>query len=183
MSSELFETVYAIKRSGFVAFRQSRIVKDGIDEIIGRPFMRHNRLTNMNQLLGLFTNDRHPEHLPGRLDGVDTEFFDETPASYSPTTLFGPLNFQGIPANDRVTFLGSSIDGLETNRITLSNFLQPKTISLSSPRSSLMATSSWVFPPLANSPCSASRWTSSLRGGFAHPRARLSTQTQIPSHT
>jgi hypothetical protein len=62
MPLELFETVYAIKRSGFVTFPQSRIVKDGIDEIIDRPFMRHNRLINMNRLLGLFTNDRHPEH-------------------------------------------------------------------------------------------------------------------------
>jgi hypothetical protein len=72
-----------------------------------------------------------PSTLPGRLDGVDTEVFDETTASFSSTTLFGRLNSQGIPVNDRVTFLGSSIDGLETDRIILSNFLQPKTISLS----------------------------------------------------
>ncbi|MGB0575142.1 MAG: hypothetical protein ACPGPC_03160 [Alphaproteobacteria bacterium] len=60
--------------------------------------------------------------LPGRLDGVDVEVFDGTTASFSSTTPFGPLNSQGTPVNDRVSFLGSAIDGLETDRIILTNF-------------------------------------------------------------
>jgi hypothetical protein len=60
--------------------------------------------------------------LPGQLSGVDIEVFDQTTVSFSPITPFGLLNSQGIPVNDRVTFLGSSIDGLETDRIILSNF-------------------------------------------------------------
>ena len=72
--------------------------------------------------LEFFGTNNSQSSLPGRLDGVDVEVFDGTTASFSPTTPFGPLNSQSIPVNDRVNFLGSAIDGLETDRIILSNF-------------------------------------------------------------
>jgi len=72
--------------------------------------------------LEFFGTNNSQSSLPGRLDGVDVEVFDGTTASFSPTTPFGPLNSVGIPVNDRVTFLSSAIDGVETDRIILSNF-------------------------------------------------------------
>jgi hypothetical protein len=72
--------------------------------------------------LEFFGTNNSASSLPGRLDGVDVKVFDGTTASFFPTTPFGPLNSQGVPVNDRVTFLGSAIDGLETDRIVLSNF-------------------------------------------------------------
>ncbi|NKB20517.1 MAG: hypothetical protein GKS01_08460 [Alphaproteobacteria bacterium] len=63
--------------------------------------------------------------IPGRLNGVDIEV-QEGPVtgseSFSPTTPFGPLNSQGVPVNDRATFLGTAIDGLVTDRLILTNF-------------------------------------------------------------
>jgi hypothetical protein len=72
--------------------------------------------------LEFFGTNNSQSSLPGRLDGVDVEVFDGTTASFSPTTPFGPNNSQGVPVHDRVNFLGSSVDGLETDRIILSNF-------------------------------------------------------------
>ena len=72
--------------------------------------------------LEFYGTNNSTSSLPGRLDGVDVEVFDGTTASFSPTTPFGPNNSQGIPVNDRVNFAASAIDGLETDRIILSNF-------------------------------------------------------------
>ena len=61
--SNLAELVQAVERRRLIAFGQSRIVEDRIDEIVDRTPEDHHRLADVQQLAGAFADDMHAEQL------------------------------------------------------------------------------------------------------------------------
>ncbi len=59
----LAQAVQAVERCRLITLCQRRIVEDGVHEVRHFPFQREDRLTNVQQLGGLFSVDMNAKQL------------------------------------------------------------------------------------------------------------------------